>query len=45
VLKATNAAGAPPATWGWAFVTLGLGGLGATLCAVGLPRTPVERRP
>lgn len=37
VLKATNVPGAPPTEWGWAFVTLGLGGLAATICAVGLP--------
>jgi MFS family permease len=45
VLKATNVAEAPPTMWGWAFVTLGLGGLGATLCALGLPRKPIDRVP
>ncbi|HET7875361.1 MAG TPA: MFS transporter [Methylomirabilota bacterium] len=45
VLKATNATGVPPTMWGWAFVTLGLGGLGATLCALGLPRKPIDRAP
>jgi MFS family permease len=39
VLAATNAPGPTPTTGGWAFVTLGLGGLGATTCALGLPRT------
>ena len=38
VLDLTNAPGLRPATWGWAFVTLGLGGLGATVCAYGLSR-------
>lgn len=33
VLDLTNPPGLRPTTWGWAFVTLGLGGLGATLCA------------
>jgi MFS family permease len=37
VLTATNPPGPTPATWGWAFVTLGLGGLAATFCAYGLP--------
>jgi MFS family permease len=47
VLKATNPPGATPTLWGWAFVTLGLGGLAATICAWGLPRSPggSERRP
>jgi MFS family permease len=39
VLNVTNPPGLAPATWGWAFVTLGLGGLVATICAYGLPRT------
>jgi MFS family permease len=39
VLTATNPPGLTPSTWGWAFMTLGLGGLGATLCAYGLPGT------
>jgi MFS family permease len=43
VLKATNPAGAPPTLWGWAFVTLGLGGLVATICAWGLPRSLTSR--
>ena len=38
VLDATNAPGPLPTTWGWAFVTLGLGGLGAAFCAWGLAR-------
>ena len=33
VLDATNAAGTTPTNWGWAFVTLGIGGLIATMCA------------
>ncbi|HSF07621.1 MAG TPA: MFS transporter [Methylomirabilota bacterium] len=44
VLKATNLPGATPALWGWAFVTLGLGGLAATICAWGLPRSLTSRR-
>jgi MFS family permease len=44
VLKATNPPGATPALWGWAFVTLGLGGLAATVCAWGLPRSLTSRR-
>jgi MFS family permease len=40
VLKATNPAGTTPTAWGWAFVSLGLGGLVATICAWGLPRAP-----
>lgn len=36
VLDLTNPPGLRPTSWGWAFVTLGLGGLGATLCAWGL---------
>ena len=39
VLDLTNPPGAPPPTsWGWAFVTLGLGGAAATWCAWGLAR-------
>lgn len=33
VLDATNPAGVTPTAWGWAFVTLGLGGLVAAWCA------------
>jgi MFS family permease len=33
VLDLTNPPGLRPATWGWAFAALGLGGLGATACA------------
>lgn len=37
VLDLTNPQGVTvPTTWGWAFVTLGLGGLGATICAWGV---------
>jgi MFS family permease len=42
VLDATNPPGVTPATWGWAFVALGLGGVGAAWCALGLVR---DRRP
>lgn len=38
VIDATNAPGATPSHWGWAFVTLGLGGAAATYCAWGLAR-------
>ena len=38
VLDATNTPGVTPTVWGWAFVTLGLGGLGAAWCALGLAR-------
>ncbi len=38
VLDATNPPGATPVVWGWAFATLGLGGVVATWCAWGLPR-------
>ena len=38
VLDATNPSGVPPATWGWAFVSLGLGGAGAAWAAFGLAR-------
>jgi MFS family permease len=43
VLDATNPAGVTPTVWGWAFVTLGLGGLGATWAALGLARDPAPR--
>ena len=33
VLDLTNAAGAAPEVWGWAFMPLGLGGLLAAWCA------------
>ena len=36
VLDLTNAPGPFPIAWGWAFVTLGLGGLAAAYCAWGL---------
>jgi MFS family permease len=38
VLDATNAPGGSPTVWGWAFVTLGLGGAGAAWSAYGLVR-------
>lgn len=41
VLDATNVRGATPTLWGWAFVTLGLGGVGAAWCALGLARDRV----
>ncbi len=37
VLDLTNPGSAPPQTWGWAFALLGLGGLGAALCAWRIP--------
>lgn len=40
VLDATNAPGASPTTWGWAYIALGLGGLGAIWCAYGLKAVP-----
>jgi MFS family permease len=36
VLDATNSPGTIPTHWGWAFATLGLGGLIASWCAYGL---------
>ncbi len=36
VLDHTNPPGATPTAWGWAFVALGLGGFGATVCAWGV---------
>jgi MFS family permease len=38
VLDLTNPPGVTPTHWGWAFVSLGLGGAAATWCAWGLPR-------
>lgn len=38
VLDATNVADTAPTLWGWAFVTLGLGGIVATACALALRR-------
>jgi MFS family permease len=38
VIDATNPAGAPPVVWGWAFATLGIGGLLATIAAWGVRR-------
>jgi MFS family permease len=37
VLDATNAPGAPPEDWGWAFMALGVGGAAAALAAALLP--------
>ncbi|HEX2112805.1 MAG TPA: MFS transporter [Alphaproteobacteria bacterium] len=42
VLDATNAADTAPTLWGWAFVTLGLGGIAATACAFALKREPMR---
>jgi MFS family permease len=39
VLDLTNAPGAPPSRWGWAFVLLGIGGAMAAICAWLLPNT------
>jgi len=36
ILDLTNAPGPSPTTWGWAFVTLGAGGLAPGYCAWGL---------
>ena len=36
VLDLTNVPGPSPTTWGWAFVTLGVGGVAAAYCAWGL---------
>jgi MFS family permease len=38
VLDLSNPPGVTPTTWGWAFVSLGLGGAAATWCAWGLVR-------
>jgi MFS family permease len=38
VLDATNPRGSAPLVWGWAFGSLGVGGLIATLCAYSLKR-------
>lgn len=43
VLDATNVPGTTPATWGWAFVTLGIAGLLATACALALRRNSPTR--
>ncbi|MBI4634767.1 MAG: MFS transporter [Candidatus Rokubacteria bacterium] len=40
VLDATNPPGAAPTIWGWAFLSLGVGGWAAVGCAYGLSRTP-----
>ncbi len=45
VLNATNPPDATPTLWGWAFVTLGLGGLAATICAWGLRQETTEVAP
>lgn len=47
VLDATNAEGGTPSNWGWAFVSLGIGGLIATVCAcmLGPARTAAQSRP
>ena len=42
ILDLTNPPGPFPATWGWGFTTLGLGGLGAAYCAWGLHRDRAE---
>jgi MFS family permease len=38
ILDATNPPGATPEVWGWAFMAVGLGGLGAAWCAFWLRR-------
>jgi MFS family permease len=40
ILDATNAPGATPSVWGWAFVALGVGGVIAALSAWSLDRDP-----
>lgn len=47
VLDVTNPGDGPFETWGWAFALLGLGGVGAAICASRLPnsvRAPAENR-
>ena len=44
VLDLTNPPDLTPTVWGWAFSTLGLGGLVATWCAWGLERVPPAGR-
>jgi MFS family permease len=39
VLDLTNPPDAPPETWGWAFMVLGLGGVIATVCAINYQET------
>ncbi|MGH7279426.1 MAG: MFS transporter [Candidatus Rokuibacteriota bacterium] len=43
VLDLTNAPGAFPVHWGWAFMTLGLAGIGAAVCARGLARDRAQQ--
>jgi hypothetical protein len=38
VLDATNVTDTAPTAWGWAFATLGIGGIIATGCALALRR-------
>jgi MFS family permease len=47
VLDATNTSGDAPTTWGWAFASLGVGGLIATYCAYTLTpaSAPSSSRP
>jgi MFS family permease len=45
VLDLTNSPGPFPTAWGWAFVTLGLGGLAAAYCAWGLAPDRVRALP
>jgi MFS family permease len=42
VLDMSNASGGSPTIWGWAFVALGLGGMGAVWCAHGLTAVPEQ---
>lgn len=44
VLDLTNRGEGPIETWGWAFALLGLGGLGAAICASALPKTSMGDR-
>ena len=43
ILDATNPPGAAPTVWGWAYVSLGLGGVIATVSAYRLTRAPGVR--
>jgi MFS family permease len=45
VIDATNPAGVTPSVWGWAFATLGVGGLIATIAAYGVQRGKLAAEP
>ncbi len=44
VLDLCNGAGLQDSAWGWAFVSFGIAGVGAALCAVSLPRGKYFKR-